>query len=178
MIYVYGNSHANIFTRQSPGFLGDFTHGSFKSHAKRPLSGRNFIHSDWVFLTQFMNGLNKEKDHVLITTGEHDCRVDLHSINEIHPYIDNFFQVILKLKNEGYRPIGWGSHPSINIPFSIEWDSYMKQKCEVADILFISILETVIKNNALNKTYYIDDIHLNNNIMPIVELKLQHNQCI
>ena len=166
MIYVYGNSHVNVFTRTNTAQQGGSSNTLFKANAKWPVSAKDFINVEWDTLMGFLTGFDKAKDYILIPVGEHDCRVNLAkgiAVDVIHTYIDHFFEVLLKLKREGYRPIGWGSHPSDNIPASKEWDTYLGSKCKENEILFISIMNYVLKENGeIDKTYYEDAIHLKN----------------
>ena len=188
MIYVYGNSHANFFTNILPATEGISENSKFKCLCKRPMSAENFLTIHYPNLINFISTSNKETDFVLITVGEHDCRMELpQKINEsptewkniLHRYIDDFFPVILKLKAEGYRPIVWSGHPSSNLILSMEWNNYI---CELARKnnmeYFVSImLECIVAgHNTINPHYYMknDTCHLNSEtFLSIVEDKFK-----
>lgn len=184
MIYVFGNSHANVFTRSTPEVVeGSSTY--FKSYAYRPFFAAKLIRTYSEAMMNFTKQMNKETDYLLIPVGEADCRSEIRKLTAyshepmrdiLRSYIDNFFEDMLWLKSNGYRLIGWGGHPTINVLISQEWEAYMEHKCNEHSIPFVSILNELIvpDTGLLDRRYYSDDLHLNSErTYPLIENKMR-----
>lgn len=187
MIYVFGNSHAHVFTNTHPGVFGVGNHNeNFVSLSLGPTIAYNFYEHHYPTMLNWMQQLNidKEKDYILLAIGEVDCRWHLpyqasiqNRSNEdiVRECVDRYFNVYLDLKNRGYNIIGWGGHPSTTAghsdnleepifgdcltrnKISLLWNNFLKEKSEQNKIPFISIIEDLIDDNGLTKMEYFSD---------------------
>jgi len=187
MIFVFGNSHAHVFTNTHPATLGlGGQNDNFTSVSLGPTIAYNFYEHHYLTMLNWVNRLNinKEKDYIVLAIGEVDCRWHLpyqasiqNKTNEeiVTECIDRYFRVYLDLKNKGYKIIGWGGHPSTisghnndpNNPvfgdcltrnkISLYWNNLLEKKCLDNEITFISIINDLIDENGLTKMEYFDD---------------------
>ena len=167
MIFIYGNSHSTVFTNKDAGYIGLAYSKYFISCTKRPMTGKNFIDVEWNNLKDFLSIFDKNNDYLIMMIGEHDVRVDLPMVCDdalLFKYIDDYFEAILKLKSEGFRVIGYSSHPTVNDSLSKRWGIYMENKCNENNIPFLNIFPYVFnEDSTINFTdYYQDAIHLKN----------------
>jgi hypothetical protein len=187
MIFVFGNSHAHVFTDTHPATFGIGKQSEkFISLSLGPTIAYNFYEHHYPTMFNWIQQLNinKEKDYIVLAIGEVDCRWHLpyqahiqNKTNEeiVTECIDRYFSVYLVLKEKGYNIIGWGGHPSTttehnddqNEPvfgdcltrnkISLLWNNLLKEKCEENDIPFVSIIEDLIDENGLTKMEYFSD---------------------
>ena len=176
MIFVYGNSHAAAFVNADAGCNGLIVTNGIKSYIKRPMSCKTFILNHWRTLMEFLAPFNKQSDYILITAGEHDVRMEFYldtMTEEVNEYVTGWFDILLKLKTNGYRVIGYSSHPSINIEHSVQWSDKMQELCTKHGIPFLGIMDVVLTpDGQINNEYYQDAIHLGSKILPIIKAKL------
>lgn len=197
MIYVVGNSHVNFFTQAHPGtelFKTDqFVSYNFFGCTAYKFWEKHFVEMLDVFQ---MLKLNPKTDYILIAAGEVDCRIhipknaDIKQISDeksVELCLERFFPTLLDLKARGYKPIGWGSHPTTNLPHSnredmlIYGDVYRRNKigrmwndklgllCKDYKIPFVSIFNELLnEDGSTNESYYMDYCHLNDKIWPTV----------
>lgn len=204
MIYVFGNSHAHFFTNSSPSKFGEGENKSelFRSFSLGPIIAYNFFEHHFPTMIQWMNELPiTANDSIIFAVGEVDCR--WHLLNQAekqkrdvieltHECIDRFFRAYLYLKDNGYKVIGWGGHPSTkntfgNVPedpvygecltrnrVSLEWNDYLEKQCKLNNIPFVSIIRELINVDGItNMDYYIDYCHLKTDkTLPLVLEKL------
>ncbi|QNI83923.1 SGNH hydrolase superfamily [Synechococcus sp. PROS-7-1] len=129
-LYVVGNSHAHFFTFTHPGHFGwspkffiSKEHDlKIQSCSIGPTTAYKFgIKHLPLLLTMLELNNVKHNDCLLIPVGEVDCRLHLPrqahlQDKKIEVIVDNclnrFFNVLMALKNLGYKPIAWGGHPS------------------------------------------------------------------
>ena len=187
MIFVFGNSHAHVFTDTHPATFGMGNKNErFTSLSLGPTIAYNFYEHHYPTMLNWIGHLNinKEKDFIILAIGEVDCRWHLpyqahiqNKTNEeiVKECIDRYFSVYLGLKERGYNIIGWGGHPSTtsghnedqNEPIfgdcltrnkiSLLWNNLLKEKCEKNNIPFVSIIEDLIDENGLTKMEYFSD---------------------
>lgn len=188
-IYVFGNSHVYVFSRNKPG-PEEHTispDGRYICRSIGPTIAYNFFEHHYPKVIELLESereFNKERDYVLLVVGEVDCR--LHLVNQIKSQaprpeediirecVDRFFRCHLDLKARGYRVIGWGGHPS-TIPegrwvigpydkrlfIGRYFEQYMKRKCEENGILFKTMFDRILlPNGQTNMDLYLDDCHL------------------
>lgn len=191
MIYCFGNSHAHFFTNSTPSKFGEGENKNehFRSFSLGPVIAYNFFNHHFPTMINWINNLPiTTEDHIILVIGEVDCRWHLPSqaaiqnrqINDIiHECIDRFFKSYIYLQDNGYKIIGWGGHPSTTSghndnpsepiygdcitrnKISLEWNNYLKQKCEHNNIPFVSVIEDLINLDGLTKMeYYKDYCHL------------------
>lgn len=191
MIYIFGNSHAHFFTNSTPSKYGEGENKNeyFRSFSLGPVIAYNFVPHYFPAMVNMINNLPiTTGDSILIAVGEVDCRWHLPKQAEIqsrnvtdivHECIDRFFAAHIHLQESGYKVIGWGGHPSTTSghsdnpsepvygdclsrnAISLEWSSYLEQKCKDKNILFSSIVKDLIKVDGMtNLEYYMDYCHL------------------
>lgn len=190
MIYCIGNSHANVFTDTHPATQNKIFKSGFVSCSIGPVIAYNFSENHLYKVLNILESsdFNKKSDYVMLIVGEVDCRWHLpkkSNDNNIDYYdvvkecIDRFFNNYLHLKKQGYNIIGWGGHPSTTMGhddnpdqpvfgncltrnyISRTWDKLLKDKCELNNIPYISIMENLIDNNGFTKMeYFMDYCHL------------------
>lgn len=125
MIYVFGNSHAHLFTNSKPATFGrgENSNKVFTSYSLGPVIAYNFYEHHYPGMIDIINGIpfDKDTDAILIAIGEVDCRWHLpyqaklqNKTNEeiVKECIDRFFRAHAHLDSHGYTVIGWGGHPS------------------------------------------------------------------
>lgn len=192
MTYCFGNSHAHFFTDSNHTLYGegDKKNENFRSFSLGPVIAYNFMSSHFPTMVSWINKLNPAKDDpILLVIGEVDCRWHLpyqasvqkrDPIDVVRECVDRFFHAHLALKEAGYRPIGWGNHPSstqshdptpsdpvfgdclLRNKISLEWSDYLEEKCKKSGIEFISIIRELINVDGLTKMEYFKDYcHLN-----------------
>lgn len=187
MIFVFGNSHAHVFTNTHPGVFGIGNYNeNFVSLSLGPTIAYNFYEHHYPKMLDWINQLNinKEKDYIVLAIGEVDCRWHLpyqahiqKRGNEeiVKECIERYFKVYLDLKSKGYKVIGWGGHPSTvnghdenpdqpvfgdcfaRNKISSLWNNFLKEKSEQNQIPFVSIIEDLIDENGLTKMEYFSD---------------------
>jgi hypothetical protein len=187
MIFVFGNSHAHVFTNTHPATSGlGNQNDDFTSVSLGPTIAYNFYEHHYLTMLNWINGLNinQEKDYIVLAIGEVDCRWHLpyqasiqNKTNEeiVTECIDRYFRVYLDLKERGYNIIGWGGHPSTtsghnsdpNNPIfgdcltrnkiSLYWNNLLEKKCIDNEIPFVSIINDLIDENGLTKMNFFDD---------------------
>jgi len=185
MIYIFGNSHANFFNGLQPGYEGEHISKKYHTLSIRPMSVMD-LKKHYPRLIEFIKSSDKTRDYILITIGEHDCRMYLAQLieqtsyvgykNVIENYTEDFISILLDLKNKGYKIIVWGGHPSTNLIISKYWSEYMKTLAIKFKLPYISLIEDLVdkESNILNLNYYLDSVHLNSaTYLPIVENKLK-----
>lgn len=190
MIYVFGNSHANTFTKTVPGNIGLGNENStFKSFSLGPIIAFNFFEHHYPKVLRILQNENLGKDdYVLLAVGEVDCRwhlpyqanVQKLNIEEIvDQCVDRFFRAYIDLQKRGYNVIGWGSHPSTisehnenpeqpvfgdclsRNKIGLLWEKKLQKLCNIHDMKFLSIFHELIDENLLTKMeYFIDYCHL------------------
>lgn len=197
MIYVIGNSHVNFFTNAHPGtelFKTDqFVSYNFFACTAYKFWEKHFFEMLNVF---DMLKVKRDTDYILMVAGEVDCRVhipkqaDIQGISDeeaVRLCLEKFFPCLMDLKARGFRPIGWGSHPSANLPPSdVEdmpiygdvyrrnrigkmWGEQLKSLCDRYDIPFVSIFDDLLNEDGTTKTeYFMDYCHLNDAMWPKV----------
>jgi hypothetical protein len=187
MIFVFGNSHAHVFTNTHPATFGMGNKNErFTSFSLGPTIAYNFFEHHYPTMLNWIEQLNinKENDYIVLAIGEVDCRWHLPyqasiqgKTNEVivSECIDRYFRVYLDLKNKGYNIIGWGGHPSTisghnddqNEPvfgdclsrnkISLLWNNLLKENCKKNNIDFISIIEDLIDEDGLTRMEYFSD---------------------
>jgi len=209
MIYVFGNSHAHFFTDSFPGTIGEGEKHNehFRSFSLGPVIAYNFVDHHFPTMVNLLNSLPiTPNDPVLITIGEVDCRWHLLKQAEIqkrnakdvvHECIDRFFTSHIYLKDNGYKVVGWGGHPSTTSghcdtgdvvygdcltrnKITLEWNDYLEQKCRAKGIIFTSIVKDLINVDGLTKIeYYKDYCHLDSaKYLPVVIEKFKEKGLI
>ena len=187
MIFVFGNSHAHVFTNTHPATFGMGNKNEiFTSLSLGPTIAYNFFEHYYPTMLNWIEQLNidKENDYIVLAIGEVDCRWHLPyqasvqgktNENIVSECIDRYFRVYLDLKQKGYKVIGWGGHPSTisghnddqNEPvfgdclsrnkISLYWNNLLEEKCKQNDIPFVSIIKELIDDNGLTKMEYFSD---------------------
>jgi hypothetical protein len=187
MIYVFGNSHANVFTNTRPGNFGlGKKHSKFISYCLGPVIAYNFFEHHHNKILNVIEELKVSKeDWIVLAVGEVDCRWHLpfqaHQQNRnyaeiVDECVDRFFRSHMSLKEKGYNVIGWGGHPSTTSghnndnespifgdclyrnTISKYWDKSLEKRCHENDIEYVSILNYFIdENNGLTKMEYYSD---------------------
>lgn len=217
MIYALGNSHSHFFTDSHPGDLGwgkkkneYFTSYSANFHNPnyKHVLAHKFQDRFFPYIIDAMNSINiTTNDYIMFVVGEIDCRWHFpKKIKNQNRTVDDvlseemeyFFPTFLYLKQNNYKVIGWGGHPSttknhhdpdpdnpiygdclFRNEISLKWNDLLNEKCIKNNIPFLSIIRDLIYDNGLtDMSYFSDDYHLNQNSMPIVINKLKHNNII
>ncbi len=172
--------------------------GRFISRVLGATIAYNFYEHHYPNLLKFLESeseFNKDKDYVLLVVGEVDCR--LHLVNQIEKQktkskvevvvecVDRFFRCHLDLKRQGYKVIGWGSHPSSvrewewcigpyprRLLIARHFENRLRQRCIENGIPFKSIFESILKpDQEPDMTKYTDDCHLDpDKVMDVVNI--------
>lgn len=199
MIHVIGNSHVWLFNGQpsskfptydqcSPYFrvkwLGATIAYNFRQHHMS--SVREYLAEENVALGS----------KVMLVVGEVDCRWHLpyqaqqqnRSIEEItKECVERFFLCLLDLREAGFIPIGWGTHPTtthghVDPPGTdthgpifgevvvrnrtcLLWNQLLEKMCREAQIPFVSIYHHLVdEHNVTKMEYFQDYCHLSNDM--------------
>jgi len=193
MIYVFGNSHANTFTKTSPGTIGEWNQsGKFLSFSLGPIIAYNFTDHHYPKILSILNQIDvKDSDYIFFAVGEVDHRWHLPkraSMSQLpvevvtNECVDRFFGSFIDLKNRGYKIIGWGSHPSTVGEHNDDpgqpvfgdcltrnligktWNNRLSSLCSSSDIPFVSIFDDLVDEYGITKMeYYMDYCHLDPN---------------
>lgn len=191
-IYCFGDSHISIFTNTSildPGQSGGYS--IFHATNMGPWLAYNLIEKG-----ELMGPIRALPvgSTVLICFGEIDCRAQVkRQVEEsertpdeiIKEIVDRFFEVILKIKADGYEVLTFSITPefkeqphwyyyesnlhSFDCPrgtkeerqyYKTTFNTLVKQKSEENDIKYYSIFEFITSDEQKMASYYFDDIHL------------------
>lgn len=192
MIYCFGNSHTSIFTGRNiitpiDQFVSD-KNQYFNALRLGPSVAYNFTSN---YLPRVYNHINKSNipsgSRILLAIGEIDCRWHIplnaeknHTTHyeEVKKCINRFYQTVVDLKSNGFKPIVWGVHPATNkshsnnkecpiygefklrLKITRQWNRYIERLCRKDNIEFISLCEDILDNNQLKEEYFMDTIHL------------------
>jgi hypothetical protein len=205
MMYVFGNSHAHFFTNSTPSknAEGENFSEDVRSFSLGPVIAYNFMEHHWDTMVKWMNCISiNPEDSILLAIGEVDCRWHLPKQAElqkrdvkdiVHECIDRFFNVHTLLKENNYKVVGWGGHPSTNSghnddpsnpvygdvltrnKITLEWNDYLEHKCKDKNILFSSVVRDLINVDGTTKMeYYRDYCHLDSEkFLPTVIAKFK-----
>ena len=203
VIHCIGNSHVNIFKGGDVIISGVDTIPLFKTHYIGPIIAYNFYdHHYPAALEYILENVNKDNDYIMFIVGEVDCRwhIPKQAENQNKPpfeivdeCIKRYFKSLVDLKNQGYKLIGWGGHPSttaghdddVNKPvygdcltrnaITKYWSKSLEEKCHKYDIPFTSIIDDLIDDDGLTKMeYFLDYCHLKSSmVIDMVFKKLQ-----
>lgn len=209
MIYAFGNSHAHFFTDSHPGELGwgKKKNEYFRSYSAnfhnpqyRHVLAHKFAERFFPYLVNPINSVSEElsnNGYVMFIVGEIDCRwhfpkrikTQNRTIDDVlHEDLDtHFFPPFIYLRENGYKVLGWGGHPSttkghnddpdnpiygdclFRNEISLRWSDLLEKKCRSHGFPFISIVRDLINPDGLTKMeHYYDDYHLKPSALPIV----------
>lgn len=197
MIYIFGNSHVNFFTNSHPGTEKTQTNNIF-TYNLGPTIAYNFYEHHFPAVLNWVTYYKlPQNTPILLCVGEVDCRLHIPQQAELQKRsiydvaeecVDRFFRCFLDLQHYGYKPIGWGGHPSTMSPHnmndpealiygdpltrnktSLFWSNYLERKCRIHNIHFLSIISKLINKDCSTKMEYFSDYcHLNKKILPLV----------
>lgn len=135
------------------------------------------------------------QSYVMLVLGEIDCRVHLIKQSQIQKRtkedivkecVDSYFESILYLKKNKYKPVVWGVIPSTLYEVADShyptygscrernevtqmFNTYLEKRAKKENIPFISIYNQLVSVNGLTKMdYFIDLIHLSTRAIPLV----------
>jgi len=174
MIYVFGNSHAHVFTDSEPGLPGFDLQSdlNFKSYSLGPVIAYNFHINHYKRLLTVLNNINfdKNKDKLMLIVGEVDCRWHLphqaYSTGKnidlvVKECIERYYQNYTNLTNLGYQLIGWGGHPSTTGPHNDDPSNPVFGDCLTRNkisLLWNSLLEKKCLQNNIPYISIIEDL--------------------
>lgn len=186
MIYVFGDSHTNFFTRSHPG-TKYAVHDVFVSHSMGAGTAYKFEQNYYqATLEQLERYKPTKDDFVLLCSGEIDCRIHIIKKHlelsiDIDTLICNTFDSIFRcyrdLRGRGYNCIVWGPHPTrkleTNTPDFVQGDQFIRNSvcrtynqlmhdmCYAHGFIFGTLYNHIIKEDYdVEDKYFIDDIHL------------------
>lgn len=204
IIHCIGNSHVNIFKGGDVIMDGSDTIPLFKTHYIGPIIAYNFHDHHYPKALEYIQtSVNKDVDYIMFIVGEVDCRWHIPKQAELRnkpvfeivdECLERYFKSFIDLKNQRYKLIGWGGHPSttsghdddVHKPvygdcltrntISKYWSDSLRKLCVEHDIPFISLVDDLIDDESgLTKMeYFIDYCHLKSSMvidMVIKQLK-------
>lgn len=210
-IHVIGNSHVSIFSGASkiinclPEKSIYRATDDIEYHAYHlgPTIAYNFFEHHYPIVRKIIEkNVDKENDYIMMAVGEVDCRWHLPKQAEfqnkkieliVEECVSRFFRCYLECKENGYKCIGWGSHPSTNQghsenpnspvykdvltrnKISKEFETFLREKCQSNQMLFLSIFDDLLnKDGTTNMEYLIDYCHLKaDKVLPMVTEKIK-----
>ncbi len=194
MIYLFGNSHVNFFTKKSPGYKKPSSFEYFHSIPLGPIIAYNFFDHHYPKVLNFLssNQLTND-DYIMLIVGEVDCRwhipfqslkqnIDIESLTT--NCVNRFYKSYFDLKSKGYNVISWGGHPSTNQNhnnnptspifgdyilrnnISKLWNNCIEHLSNENNIPHISIVNDLINDDGSTKMeYFTDYCHLDSNVL-------------
>lgn len=200
LIHIVGDSHVKAFTNNihfCTHFVGPATAYSLKNKKNTTDSNKK--------LFKAIKKINKERDIVILSFGEIDCRLHIYNqykINEekiiiselINRTVLNYGEVLKQINEMGVNFYVYSVPPAgiqeniHNFPYYApkpirakikkEFNEQLATYCEVNNFKFINVYSEVTdKNGYISEEFIIDRIHLNNKVSRLVFNKLnQKNQ--
>jgi hypothetical protein len=141
--------------------------------------------------------------YVMLVLGEIDCRVHLIKQSQIQKKnketlvkecVDSYFESIIYLKKNKYKPVVWGVIPSTLFEVADSdyptfgsckernevtrlFNTYLEKRAKQENVPYISIYDKLVSANGLTKMdYFIDLIHLSTRAIPLVTVEV--SQCL
>lgn len=200
MIWGFGNSHAAIFSGIKP--CGNIrgpklgvaepnpNYKNIRTIFLGPIIAYNFrkSHLPTLLSTLSQYRVDKNNDSIALYVGEVDCRFHLAkrimekedtAENIVSDCIKRYYSIIKQLKDEGWKMIVFGTHPTttknhsedLNSPYwgtckfrndiCVMWNKKLKECCDIDNIPFISIYDKLVDENNITKMeYFLDYCHL------------------
>ena len=171
----------------------------FKSYPIGPTIAYNFSTHHLPKVKQIIEE-NKIPDgaKILLVVGEVDCRWHIpfqadkqkrSTGSIVVECLDRFFETLIHLRELGYEPMGWGTHPTtilghsddINQPrfgdviyrngICLVWNDYLQYKCARYNFPYKSIYWNLVYSNNITRVEYFQDYcHLSTHkVRPFVE---------
>jgi hypothetical protein len=211
-IHCIGDSHVSVFTGKDTISKGwpcpQDSIQYFHTYWLGPVLAYNLYsvgHQSRLNLFNVLESISKS-DYVMLCAGEIDCRMHLirqkelqnKSLEEIvQECVCRYFQVILEIKNMGFKVIIWGVPGTANIDcFELKdkntfphygtykernqatkiFNNKIEYLCKLNDVLFLSIFDDLIDDNGKTKIteYYMDEFHVSQKVMPLIISKLKN----
>jgi len=194
MIYIYGDSHSNFFTKTHPS-RGGGACDIFRSQNMGAGTAHNFHTNHLPTLLENVQPL-PPKSPIVIVAGEIDCRLHipklfLERIGTLEALVEATVQHLTicytAIQKAGHTPIAWGPHPTRHLEtldYKTEWYCGTQNIRNTACMLFNDMLsqqgfpfETLFyevdDSRAVHDKYYLDPLHLNEILWPIAKSKLE-----
>jgi hypothetical protein len=188
MIHCIGNSHVNTFSNSSIINYKTFDNPYFIPHWIGPTIAYNFFEHHLLKALETVDKIDKQKDFITLIVGEVDCRYHLPKQAEeqkrsdediVKECIDRFIRCYDEFKNNGYKIIITGTHPTTTAEHDLNphgpiwgnverrnkicvlWNRYLKSEAKKRNVPFISIYDYLVDENNITKMeYYFDNNHL------------------
>jgi hypothetical protein len=204
MIYVVGDSHVNLFTgniEMMESYPSYTVNGIYKCYRLGALTATAlYLSKDKI--NQILFDVDKQNDFILFSFGEVDCRAHLSKAiftqnkpyKIIGPCVDEYFKVILKVCQKGYKVGLIGVPPSHNGDrnhdvtygtiyernyISRIWNNYLQSLCDKYHLPFVCVFDEILKDDGSTDPKYMDGwVHLNRRCWPFMEEELKINGII
>lgn len=203
MIHCIGNSHVSLFTGEPSSSFPCFESQKsphFRTRWLGPTIAYNFKEHHFPKVKDYLKNV-PTTDAVMLIVGEVDCRWHLpfqadkqkKSIEDItRECVERFFGCLIGLRDLGYQPIGWGTHPTtthghVDPPgndtygpifgdvetrnkICILWNRSLEELCQSEGFPFVSIYRHLVDEKNVTKMEYLQDYcHLSNDLcVPLV----------
>jgi hypothetical protein len=196
LAHFIGNSHARTFKLQ-PGMIAHV----ISAATAHNLAKENSTTSSRKRLFDSLSRVNRRRDAVIMVFGEVDCRFHIYyqymknekklTIEELIDHtISNYGKVLTELKDKGFHlyvcsvvPASWREHstaypfygsPDMRSRITRIFNNKLQILCTENGICFIDMYKPAADDNGLIKPEYkLDDIHLNEKIVPYVRAQLK-----
>lgn len=209
MIFCIGNSHVNLFSQSHPAT--QISHNKyFMTFNVGPSVAYNFYKTYYpTIVRQLFNGTCEyftmhtpispipKGSYILYPLGEIDCRFHLpkHIIEDkltieqaVQICVDRFMIVIENTIKDGYKPIGWATHPTRSFPhnptqmppyygdpklrneIALYYNIYQYECFQKLGLPFYSIYEQLVtQDNVTKEEFFWDELHLDiEKVYPLV----------
>jgi hypothetical protein len=196
LAHFIGNSHARVF-RFQPGMVAHV----ISAATAHNLAKENSTTNSRKRLFDSLSRVNRRRDAVIMVFGEVDCRFHIYyqymkneerlTIEELIDHtISNYGKVLIELKDKGFQlyvcgvvPASWREHstaypfygtPDMRSKITRIFNDKLQVFCIENGIRFIDMYEPAADDDGLIKREYkLDDIHLNERIVPHVRAQLR-----
>jgi len=195
MIHCIGDSHSNFFSgidEMQPGYpkICNNILPYFKSYRIGAATAYKLENKVEIIDTIIYENHNFG-DYIMFVFGEVDCRLHLGINNNTEECVNKYFNFIKLYKKHNIIVCGpIASSPDHlvkgNIPPHVgnciernertkKFNSLLKNKCDDANILFITIFDIMLlEDGNTNEDYLMDHIHLSQKSMPIMVQRLKN----